>query len=229
MVAVAVVRGRGGPKHESDHERAAVPEARVSHDRVVRAIRYAAVWCGLSITSAISRSVDCRSHRPIESTQGVDMVRQHRTTAAVVITLALTASLPSTASADPAPLARAEAAIAAAHSSAPVVGPNHDEQAAIAAAHSSEPVVGPNPDEQAAIAAAHSSVPVGPNPDQQAAGSPSRATVHVSASNPGFDWDDAGIGAGATVLLLGVGLAGTRVATSTRKRRTRQERTIVAN
>jgi hypothetical protein len=137
------------------------------------------------------------------------MVRQHRTTAAVVITLALTASLASTASADPAPLARDEAAIAAAHSSAPVVRPN--------------------PDEQAAIAAAHSSAPVGPNPDQQAAGSPSRTIVHITASNREFDWGDAGIGAGAAVLLLGVGLAGTRVATSTRKRRTRQERTIVAN
>ena len=177
------------------------------------------------------------------------MVRQHRTTAALVITLALTASLASTASADPAPLARAEAAIAAAHSSPPVGRPNPDEQAAIAAAHSSPPVGRPNPDEQAAIAAAHSSppvgrpnpdeqaaiaaahsgVPVGPNPHQQAAGSPSRTTVHVTASNRGFDWGDAGIGAAATVLLLGAGLAGTRVATSTRKRRTRQEKTIVAN
>jgi hypothetical protein len=157
------------------------------------------------------------------------MVRQHRTTAAVVITLALTASLASTASADPAPLARAEAAIAAAHNSPPVVRPNPDEQAAIAAAHNSPPVVRPNPDEQAAIAAAHTGVPVGPNPDQQTAGSPSQTTVHVTASNRGFDWGDAGIGAAATVLLLGVGLAGTRVATSTRKRRTRQERTIVAN
>ena len=137
------------------------------------------------------------------------MVPQHRTTTAVVITLALTGSLASTASADPAPLARAEAAIAAAQSSAPVVRPN--------------------PDEQAAIAAAHSGAPVGPNPDQQAAGSQSRTTMNVTASNGGFDWGDAGIGAGATVLLLGVGFAGTRVATSTRKRRTRQESTMVAN
>ena len=157
------------------------------------------------------------------------MVPQHRTTTAVVITLALTGSLASTASADPAPLARAEAAIAAAQSSAPVVRPNPDEQAAIAAAHSSAPVVRPNPDEQAAIAAAHSGAPVGPNPDQQAAGSQSRTTMNVTASNGGFDWGDAGIGAGATVLLLGVGFAGTRVATSTRKRRTRQESTMVAN
>jgi hypothetical protein len=157
------------------------------------------------------------------------MVREHCTTAAVVITLALTASLASTASADPARLARAEAAIAAAHRSAPVVRPNPDEQAAIAAAHSSAPVVRPNPDEQAAIAAAHRSVPVGPNLDQQATSSPSRTTVHVTASNRGFDWRDAGIGAGAIVLLLGVGLAGARVATSTRKRRTRQERPVVAN
>jgi hypothetical protein len=103
------------------------------------------------------------------------MVRPHRTTATVAITLALTASLASTASADPVPLARAEAAIAAAHSSAPV----------------------------------------GPNLDQQAVGLPSRTTVHVTASDRGFDWGDAGIGAGATIVLLGVGLAGTRVATST--------------
>ena len=113
------------------------------------------------------------------------MVRQHRTTAAVVITLALTASLASTASADPAPLARAEAAIAAAHSSPPVVGPNPDEQAAIAAAHSSPPVVRPNPDEQAAIAAAHSSAPVGrPNPDEQAAIAAAHSSAPVVRPNP---------------------------------------------
>ena len=57
------------------------------------------------------------------------MVRQHRTTAAVAITLALTASLAPTASADPAPLARAEAAITATHGSAPV-RPNPDQQTA---------------------------------------------------------------------------------------------------
>jgi D-alanyl-D-alanine carboxypeptidase len=57
------------------------------------------------------------------------MVRQHRTTAAVAITLALTASLASTASADPAPLARAEAAIAATQGSA-LVRPNADQQTA---------------------------------------------------------------------------------------------------
>lgn len=136
------------------------------------------------------------------------MFRQHRTTAAVALTLALTASLASTASADPARLAWAEAAIAAARSSAPVVRPN--------------------PDEQAAIAAARSGVPVGPNPRQQIVGSPSRATTHVTASNHAFDWIDAGIGAGATVILLGVGLAGTRLATSSREWRARQESEIAA-
>jgi hypothetical protein len=176
------------------------------------------------------------------------MFREHRTTAAVALTLALTASLASTASADPAPLARAEAAIAAARSSAPVVRPNPDEQAAIAAARSSAPVVRPNPDEQAAIAAARSSapvvrpnpdeqaafaaartgVPVGPKPHQQIVGSPSRATTHVTASSHAFDWIDAGIGAGATVILLGVGLAGTRLATSSREWRARQESEIAA-
>ena len=62
----------------------------------------------------------------------MDMVRQHRTTAAVAITLALTASLAPIASADPAPLARAEAAITATHGSA-LVRPNPDEQTATAA------------------------------------------------------------------------------------------------
>jgi hypothetical protein len=156
------------------------------------------------------------------------MFREHRTTAAVALTLALTASLASTASADPAPLARAEAAIAAARGSAPVVRPNPDEQAAIAAARSSAPVVRPNPDEQAAFAAARSGVPVGPKPHQQIVGSPSRATTHVTASNHAFDWIDAGIGAGATVILLGVGLAGTRLATSSREWRARQESEIAA-
>ena len=46
------------------------------------------------------------------------MVRQHRITASVVIALGLTAGLVASASADPAPLARAEAAISARHGSA---------------------------------------------------------------------------------------------------------------
>ena len=137
------------------------------------------------------------------------MVRQHRTTAVIATTLALTASLASTAIADPAPLARVEATIAATQSSAPVVRPNPDEQAAIAAAHNPTPIVRPNP-------------------DQQAAGSPSGAPMPVTTSNRGFDWRDAGIGAGATLVLLGVGLAGTRIATSTRKRRNQQHRAAVA-
>ena len=55
------------------------------------------------------------------------MVRQHRTTAAVVITLALAAGFVPTAVAYPVPPNRAEAAIAAAHSSIPA-RPNPDEQ-----------------------------------------------------------------------------------------------------
>ena len=47
------------------------------------------------------------------------MVRQHRTTAAVVITLALAAGFVPTAVAYPVPPNRAEAPIAAAHSSIP--------------------------------------------------------------------------------------------------------------
>jgi hypothetical protein len=57
------------------------------------------------------------------------MVRQHHVTAAVAITLALTASLAPSASADPAPLAGAEAAIAATqYRASSTVRPNPDEQ-----------------------------------------------------------------------------------------------------
>ena len=64
-------------------------------------------------TTTARNALPDRSHTATDNRRGVDMVRQHRTTAAVAITLALTASLAPTASADPAPLARAEAAIAA--------------------------------------------------------------------------------------------------------------------
>jgi hypothetical protein len=48
--------------------------------------------------------------------------------------------------------------------------------------------------------------------------------VRVVAAHSSFDWGDAGIGAGAAVALIGIGLAGTRAATNSRTPRTRQWR-----
>jgi hypothetical protein len=159
------------------------------------------------------------------------MVRQHRTAAAVVITLALTASLAATASADPAPLARADAAIAATHGSAPVRA-NPDQQTATAATTYRGPC---------------SEICSGSAGSYGSTGQPARTPVQGGATLPhdtaslaptvvrvvphsgGFDWGDAGIGAAAALVLLGIGLAATRAATTGRRRHTREQRAIVTN
>ena len=112
------------------------------------------------------------------------MVRQHRTTAAVVISLALTASLAPTASADPAPLARAEAVITATHGSA-LVRPNPDEQAAPSTPSVAEASCG-----DVCSGHGYGNVDVVPL-------SPSVRPTSTAADNGGFDWGDAGAGAGA--------------------------------
>jgi hypothetical protein len=134
------------------------------------------------------------------------MVRHHHTTAAVAITLALTAGLASIASADPAPLAQAEAAIAATHSSAPV-RPNPDEQTVTGASTA--------PCSEVCSGGGYGSVPA--------------TIVHVVAPDGSFNWGDAGIGAGASLVLVGIGLAGTRAVTNSRKRHTREQRAIATN
>jgi hypothetical protein len=53
--------------------------------------------------------------------------------------------------------------------------------------------------------------------------------VRVVAPDGSFDWGDAGIGAGASLVLLGIGLAGTRAVTTSRKRHTREQRAIATN
>lgn len=50
------------------------------------------------------------------------------------------------------------------------------------------------------------------------------ATILDVTRDPGFDWGDAAIGAGATLVLVAVGLAGTRAATNSRKRHTLDRR-----
>jgi hypothetical protein len=158
------------------------------------------------------------------------MVRQPRTTAAAVITLALAASFASTAAADPAPLNQAEAAIAAAHDGVPA-RPNPDEQTAGSLSRSpqlTQKQVKAIADLQSAAAQTglHPGV-FGPNPPQ-ASNFATGAAQSTSSTNRGFDWGDAGIGAGASLLLLGIGLAGLRAATNRRTRRIREKRAMAA-
>ena len=161
----------------------------------------------------------------------MDMVRQHRTTAAVAITLALTASLAPIASADPAPLARAEAAITATHAR-PLVRPNPDEQTARAA------TTYPGPCSEVCSGGAGSygsTSQLATTPDKSGAtlpngtASPAPAVVRVVTHSGGFDWGDAGIGAGTALVLLGIGLTAACAATTSRRRHTRKQRAIVTN
>jgi hypothetical protein len=172
------------------------------------------------------------------------MVRQHHTTAAVAVTLALAATLAPAASADPAPLARAEGATAAARASA-LVRPNPDNQtAALASTYSgpcSENCSGGARSYGGRTQQAQTSGLFGasprhyPRPRWVAAlglygtGSTAPTVVRVVAHSDGFHWADAGIGAGASLLLVGVGLAGMRAATNSRRRNTRQHRAIATN
>jgi hypothetical protein len=135
------------------------------------------------------------------------MVRQQGITAAIVLAIALTASLPPTASADPAPLARAEAAITASHGSA-IVQPNPDEQTATSA-----PNPGPCSEVCSGGAGSYGSSPA----------------VVVVGHSGGIGWGDVAIGAAASLLVFGIGLAGTRAATIRRRRRTGEPRAVVTS
>jgi len=169
------------------------------------------------------------------------MVRQHHTTAAVAITVALTLGLAPIAAADPASLARAEAAIAANQSQASTaVRPNPDEQTTTGATTPLGPcsevcsggpashglVSEPSSAPRYSIPALLNSGPV--IRAYSTAGNPPRV-VRVITHHGGFDWGDAAIGAGATLILLGIGFAGTRAATNGRRGQTREQRAIVTN
>lgn len=132
--------------------------------------------------------------------------RHHRITHATALALALAATAAPCAWADPAPLARAEAAIAARQTPAsPVVRPNADQQSRASVGAATAPTAGVISD------------------DGSASGTLATRVVRVVAPADGFDWRDAAIGAGASLLLVGIGLAGTRAATSGRKRDIREQ------
>jgi hypothetical protein len=158
------------------------------------------------------------------------MIREHRTTAAVVITLALAASFAPIAAAHPAPFGPAQAAIAAADSSIPA-RPNPDKQVV------RSPSPSPRLTEKQAKALAglqSAAVQAGLHPGVFGPNSPrvsksGTGAAHITASDRGFDWGDAGIGAGASLILLAIGLAGLRALTTSRTRRTREERAMAAS
>lgn len=143
-------------------------------------------------------------------------------TGVIALAAVLTASVAPNAWADPAPLAKAEAAIAANSQAATAVRPNPDQQSAGVALTGS---------------AAQTATVVQPNPDQQL---PPRATYHVGyvspkapatvvrliPANDGFDWGDAGIGAVGGLALSVLALGGT---TTISRRRTRRSESALAS
>ncbi|HKR99682.1 MAG TPA: hypothetical protein VJU79_09220 [Candidatus Dormibacteraeota bacterium] len=169
------------------------------------------------------------------------MVRQHHTTAAIAITVALTLGLAPVAAADPAPLAQAEATIAANQSQGrTAVRSNPDEQTATTAATDRGPCSEVCSDGRASYglvsqssSAPRYSIPAllnsapGIRADSTAGRPPS--VVRVVTHDGGFDWGDAGIGAGATVILLGIGFAGASAATSHRRRHLGEQRAVVTD
>jgi hypothetical protein len=162
----------------------------------------------------------------------------HRITPTIALTLALAAATAPTAWADPQPLARAEAAIAnhatpastgpcsevcsgGAGSYGPVSQPpwtNQDAGARLP--HDPRPrsaALATSSDRSLNVATRTLATPVscgdvcsghGYGPVDTPA-----TIVRVVAPQGGFDWGDAGIGAGSTLILIAIGVAGTRAAT----------------
>jgi hypothetical protein len=167
------------------------------------------------------------------------MTRRHHHNATIALTLALTASLAPAAWADPAPLAKAEAAIAANSRSSTAIRPNPDEQTVTGATADPGPcselcsgearsygLASPRswtPDESGAT------LPHDPRPRWVAASSlystasTAPKTIRVITPGGGFRWGDAGIGAGGMLALTLFGLIGARTTTGRRNHRIRDQ------
>ena len=156
------------------------------------------------------------------------MIRQrHLITATVALAAALTASLSPVAWADPAPLAKAAATIAANSQSSTAVRPNPDEQTVTGA------TANPGPCSEVCSGGAGSYGSAGQRsstPDESQPRSAAASSLHSTASTPptvvrvvthtgGFHWSDAGIGAGGMLALTLIGLGG--AITLTHRRRIR--------
>jgi hypothetical protein len=165
------------------------------------------------------------------------MIRQHHLIkGTIALAAALTASLAPAAWADPAPLAKAEARIAASRQSSTAVQPNADEQTpsntpAVTAASCGDACsghgYGPVSVSTRALAttapcgdvcSGHGYGPV--NVSTRAI--PSVRPPSAPAPSSGFDWGDAGIGAGSMLALTLIGVGGTLVASNRRGRHTQR-------
>jgi len=154
----------------------------------------------------------------------------HRITSAVVVALALAASIAPAASADPQPLASAEAAIAAHGRATTAVRPNPDEQTLTQATVNSGPcseVCSGGGYGLASSSSAESGARLPHNPlartgllahqaNQEVAATHTPAVVHVTAPSTGFDWGDAGVGAGGMLALILIGSGGVLAVTRRR-------------
>ena len=169
--------------------------------------------------------------------------QHHRISNVIVLTLALTASVAPVAWADPPPHANVETAVAANHGPASTpVRPNPDQQTVTGAtthtglcsevcSGGSYGYVTPSfstPNETGAtLSHDPRSRPTVLSTAYNTASTP--ATVVRVAPGGSFDWGDAGIGAGAALVLLGIGLAGSRAATDSRKRHPRERRATASS
>jgi hypothetical protein len=138
------------------------------------------------------------------------MIHQHHRITTAMLALAIAATIAPAALADPQPLAKAEAQIAAAGRTTTAVRPNPDQQTLTRAGGQAAPCsevcsAGGYFGSSSQLATASSSRP-SHNPG--GASRPRLAVVHVAAPSGGFDWGDASVGAGGMLALtvIGVGL-----------------------
>ena len=159
------------------------------------------------------------------------MIRQrHLIRGTISFAAALTAVLAPAAWADPAPLAKAPATIAANSQSSTAVRPNPDEQTVTGATANTGPCsevcsggagsYGPASQRSSTPAEPSATLPHDSQP--QAVALPSTASgpptvVRVVTHNGGFHWGDAGIGAGGMLAVTLIGLGGAITLTHRRR------------
>ena len=151
------------------------------------------------------------------------MIHQRIATTIIALTLTLAAS-------------SAPAAFASS-TAGPVVQPNPDEQTASVSNSTASPVVRPNPDEQTASSApAITGARCGDVCSGHGYGAVNVSTRTIPSTRPsravpssGFDWGDAGIGAGSTLALTVIGIGGVLATSNRRGRHTHQRHATAAS
>jgi hypothetical protein len=162
------------------------------------------------------------------------MIRQHHLIrSTIALAVALTAGLAPAAWADPAPLARAEATIAANSQSNTALRPNPDQQTATGATADSGPcsevcsggarsygsasLRSRTPDDSGATLPHDSRPRWLAAPSLYSAPDSPPAAVRRPTHNGGFHWGDAGIGAGGMLAVVLIGLGGAFTLTHRRR------------